>query len=264
MRWDPAQYARYDNERGRPFIDLLARIDHPAPRRVVDLGCGPGNLTALLAARWPEAVIEGIDSSPEMIAQAAGVEGAAFRVEDVTAWRPPPDADVVISNATLQWVPTHRELLRVWAAALPSDGWLAFQVPGNFDAPSHTLMRALAASPRWAPLVADVLRHHDAVSSPADYANLLLDAGLRVDVWETTYLHLLTGPDPVLDWVRGTGLRPILAALAGKSSPDAGDSRAAPDVFEAEYGAALRAAYPATAHGTLFPFRRIFAVGHKP
>jgi trans-aconitate 2-methyltransferase len=264
MRWDPAQYARYGNERGRPFVDLVARVDHPAPRRVVDLGCGPGTLTALLAARWPEAVVEGIDSSPDMIAQTAGVEGATFRVEDVTTWRPPPDADVIISNATLQWVPTHRELLRAWAAALPADGWLAFQVPGNFDAPSHALMRALASSPRWAPLVGEVLRHHDTVSSPAEYATLLLDAGLRVDVWETTYLHVLGGPDPVLDWVRGTGLRPILAALANKSGPDAGDPRPAADVFEAEYAAELRAAYPATEHGTLFPFRRIFAVGHKP
>jgi trans-aconitate 2-methyltransferase len=264
MRWDPAQYARYDKERGRPFVDLLSRIAHPAPRRVVDLGCGTGSLTALLAARWPEALVEGVDSSPEMIEQAEAVEGATFRVEDVTTWRLPPDADVVISNATLQWVPSHRELLGAWAAALPGDGWLAFQVPGNFDAPSHRLMRALATSPRWSALVGDVLRHHDNVGSPAEYAALLLDAGLEVDAWETTYLHLLTGPDPVLHWVRGTGLRPVLAALADKSGPDAADSRPATEVFEAEYAAELRASYPATEHGTLFPFRRIFVAAHKP
>jgi trans-aconitate 2-methyltransferase len=264
MRWDPAEYSRYADERGRPFIDLLTRIDCPAPRRVVDVGCGPGNLTALLASRWPSSVIEGLDSSPEMIARATSVDGVAFRVEDAAAWTMPGDADVVISNATLQWVPGHQELLRGWAASLPADGWLAFQVPGNFGAPSHTLMRSLAASPRWAPLVGDVLRHHDAVGTPSDYARLLLDAGLAAQAWETTYLHVLAGRDPVLDWVRGTGLRPVLAALADQRGPDPGDERPAVEVFEAEYAAELRAAYPPTDHGTLFPFRRIFAVAHKP
>jgi trans-aconitate 2-methyltransferase len=263
MRWDPAQYSRYADERGRPFIDLLARIDCAAPRRVVDVGCGPGNLTARLAARWPSAVVEGLDSSPEMISRAASVDGVTFRVEDAASWTMPPDADVVISNATLQWVPGHQDLLRGWAASLPAGGWLAFQVPGNFDAPSHALMRSLATSPRWAPLVGDALRHHDAVDTPEGYAALLLDAGCTADVWETTYLHVLAGTDPVLDWVRGTGLRPILAALAGRAAPDPGEPRPAVDVFEGEYSTALRAAYPATEHGTLFPFRRIFAVAHS-
>ena len=264
MRWDPAQYSRYADERGRAFLDLLARIDCAAPRRVVDVGCGPGNLTALLTQRWPSALVEGLDSSPEMIARASTVDAVAFRVEDATAWTMPADADVVISNATLQWVPGHRDLLRGWAASLPAGGWLAFQVPGNFEAPSHTVMRALAESPRWAPLVGDVLRHHDAVGAPSDYAHLLLGAGLRADVWETTYLHVLTGPDPVLEWVRGTGLRPVLAALAERPGPDGGDARPASESFEAEYAAALRLAYPPTPHGTLFAFRRIFAVGRKP
>ncbi|MFN2518878.1 MAG: trans-aconitate 2-methyltransferase [Jatrophihabitantaceae bacterium] len=264
MRWDPHQYERFAAERGRPFRDLLARIDCPSPRRVVDLGCGPGNLTGLLAARWPSALIEGVDSSPEMIARAASVEGVTFRVEDVAAWIMPPDTDVIISNATLQWVPRHQDLVRAWATSLPPGGWLAFQVPGNFDSPSHTLMRSLAASPRWAPLVGDALRHHDAVDSPENYARLLLHAKLTVEVWATTYLHVLTGRDPVLEWMRGTGLRPVLAALADRPAPGAGETRPAAEVFEAEYGAQLRAAYPATAHGTLFPFHRIFAVAHRP
>jgi trans-aconitate 2-methyltransferase len=265
MRWDPSQYARYSDERARPFLDLVARIFHDEPRRVVDLGCGPGTLTALLARRWPGATVEGIDSSPEMIERAAAEAGAglSFRVADVASWQPPPDADVVVSNATLQWVPGHRELLRAWAAALPADGWLAFQVPGNFDAPSHAMMRSLAESPRWAPVLGDVLRHHDAVAEPSAYAALLLDAGLAADVWETTYLHLLSGPDPVLEWVRGTGLRPVLAALAEADGTAVPDSPSAAE-FEASYAAQLRAAYPATEHGTVFPFRRIFAVAHNP
>jgi trans-aconitate 2-methyltransferase len=270
VRWDPAQYTRYADERGRPFLDLLARVGAHAPRRVVDLGCGPGNLTALLRERWPSAIVEGLDSSPEMIERArTDVPGVQFAVGDVRTWTMPADCDVLISNATLQWVPEHRELLRSWADALPSGGWLAMQVPGNFDAPSHQLMRSLATSPRWAPLVGDVLRH-DVVATPAGYAAVLLDAGLEVDVWETTYLHLLQGEDPVLEWVRGTGLRPILAALSASPhgatsfdaeiwSADGGSGR-----FEREYAALLREAYPPTAHGTLFEFRRIFAVAHKP
>jgi len=253
VRWDPAQYTRFADERGRPFVDLLARVGAPAPRRVVDLGCGPGNLTALLAARWPSALVEGLDSSPEMIERArADVPTVRFSVGDVRSWTMPADCDVLISNATLQWVPGHLDLLRDWAAALPSGGWLAIQVPGNFDAPSHSLMRSLATSPRWAPLIGDVLRH-DLAATPARYAELLLDAGLQVDVWETTYLHRLAGDDAVLEWVRGTGLRPILAALSSAAAE-----------FEREYAALLRAAYPRTAHGTLFSFRRVFAVARRP
>lgn len=255
MRWDPSQYARYADERGRPFADLLGRIDAPAPRRVIDLGCGPGTLTAGLAERWPDAVIEGVDSSAEMIASAAPLTTGrlSFRLGDVADFAVPRDADVVLSNATLQWVPGHRELLTRWAAELPAGGWLAFQVPGNFDSPSHVLMRTLADSPRWAGRLGGVLRHDDAVAEPGEYADLLLAAGLQVDVWETTYVHVLNGEDPVLEWVRGTGLRPVLAAL-----PDADAAE-----FSAEYGAELRAAYPAGPSGTLFPFRRIFAVAHR-
>ena len=256
MHWDPTQYIRYADQRGRPFLDLTARIQHDSPRRVVDLGCGPGNLTVVLAQRWPHAEVEGIDSSPEMIEQAHPLtsDRLTFRVGDLAEWLVPQDADVVVSNATLQWVPGDVELLRSWATALPTGGWLAIQVPGNFDAPSHTLMRTLATSPRWAATVGDVLRHHDSVASPISYAELLLDAGLAVDVWETTYVHQLSGRDPVLEWARGTGLRPVSVALSDDERVE----------FETEYAAALRVAYPETEHGTLFPFRRIFAVAHKP
>ncbi|WP_375477422.1 trans-aconitate 2-methyltransferase [uncultured Jatrophihabitans sp.] len=256
MDWNPTQYLRYADERERPFADLLARIDCAAPRAVVDLGCGPGRLTATLAQRWPAARIEGVDSSAAMIESARPLEtpNIRFRVADVAEWTPEPDIDVIVSNATLQWVPEHRSLLTRWAAAMPAGGWLAMQVPGNFDAPSHVLMRELAASARWAARLAGVLRHAGAVDSPPGYAQLLAAAGLSVDVWETTYLHVLRGADPVLEWVRGTGLRPVLAALPADEAAQ----------FEQEYAALLRTAYPAEADGTtLFPFRRIFAVGQR-
>jgi trans-aconitate 2-methyltransferase len=254
MRWDPAQYGRFANERNRAFLDLTARIDATAPRHVVDVGCGPGNLTGLLAKRWPGAVVEGIDSSPEMISAAADVGGVAFSVGDAADWQPTGDVDVVVSNAVLQWIPRHQQLMAQWASAVPGGGWLAVQVPGNFDSPSHTLMRQLADHQRWAPQLRNVVHDTDAVGTPQSYAAVLLDAGLTADVWETTYLHVLQGDDPVLEWLRGTGLRPLLAEL----SPDEADE------FSAQLGAELRNAYPKGPHGTLFPFRRVFAVGHKP
>jgi trans-aconitate 2-methyltransferase len=253
VEWDPAQYGRYTDERGRPFADLVARIAARTPRHVVDLGCGPGNLTALLAARWPRTRVEGLDSSQEMIAAASSVPRVTFRLADMARWQPCPDTDVVVSSAALQWVPGHVDLLRAWAAALRPGAWLAWQVPGNFASPSHSLLRSLAESPRWRTALGGVLRHHDFVASSAEYTGLLLEAGFTADTWETTYLHVLAGPDPVLEWMRGTGLRPVLAAL---SSADAAE-------FEASYSVALRAAYPATPHGTILPFRRIFAVGRK-
>jgi trans-aconitate 2-methyltransferase len=252
MEWDPRQYGRFAAERGRPFEDLLARVHARSPRRVVDLGCGTGALTALLADRWPAARVEGIDAAPEMIAAAAD-ERVSLRVGDVADWTPEPDVDVVVSNATLQWVPTHRTLLARWAQALPRDGWLAFQVPGNFGSPSHTALRSLAESAEWASSLAGVLRHEGAVGTASDYAELLLEAGLAVDAWETTYVHVLSGLDPVLEWVRGTALRPVMAALPGAEYRR----------FEGQLAERLRDAYPATPHGTLFPFRRVFAVGHR-
>ncbi|MFF6880157.1 trans-aconitate 2-methyltransferase [Streptomyces sp. NPDC012474] len=267
--WDPAQYLRHAGHRARPFTDLLARVPElptrqPAGRpRIADLGCGPGNVTALLAARWPTALITGYDTSPEMLDKARadhqGPTPAGGRLDfahaDVRTWTPDEPFDLIVSNATLQWVPGHAERFADWAAGLKPGGTLAFQVPGNFDAPSHRLMRELAGSPRRRGRLDGTLRHTDAVLDPEAYLERLTSLGCAADVWETTYIHLLQGEDPVLDWVKGTGLRPVLTALA--------DDPEARDEFVAEYRAALREAYPTGAHGTPFPFRRVFAVARK-
>ncbi|RJL33610.1 trans-aconitate 2-methyltransferase [Bailinhaonella thermotolerans] len=252
--WDPTQYGRYADERSRPFFDLIARVRAEKPRRVADLGCGSGELTATLAERWPDAVVTGLDSSEAMIAKAVAANpGVEFAVADLRDWQPEPDTDVVVSSAVFQWVPGHRELLVDWAERLPAGAWLAFQVPGNFAAPSHEAIRRVCASPRWT-VVADVPRP-DPVSSPAEYLDLLTACGLDVEAWETTYLHVLPGDDPVLEWVKGTALRPILDRL-----PDP-EERAA---FLADLGARLREAYPRKPYGTVFPFRRVFVVARKP
>ena len=239
--WDPGLYLDFDDHRSRPFADLLARVGARDPRHVVDAGCGPGHLTAVLASRWPDARVSAFDSSPDMVAAARerGIDATQVSVED---WVP--EGDVIVSNAVLQWVPGHRELLRRWLAVLPDEGWLAVQVPGNFRAPSHVLARDTAER------FGVPLRDAATVAEPADYAEDLAGAA-AVDVWETTYLQRLTGDDPVLRWISGTALRPVRDAL-----PD--DAYAA---LTAELAPRLRQAYPARSDGsTWFPFRRIFVV----
>jgi trans-aconitate 2-methyltransferase len=260
MRWDPEQYGRYADERGRPFADLTGRI-HPArpPRLVVDLGCGPGLLTASLAERWPDAEVIGVDSSPEMIARAMPLSGGGlgFVRADLRTWTPPGPVDVMVANASLHWVPQHVQLLPTLVDRLAPGGTLALQVPHNFDAPSHLLLHELRNTPRWRSTIGDdvapdLIRVAES-GGAAEYLAVLAGAGCTVDVWETTYLHVLTGPDPVLEWMRGTGARPTLAAL-----PDVERAE-----FEREYAGLLRTAYPPQEFGTVLPFRRVFAVGHR-
>jgi trans-aconitate 2-methyltransferase len=257
--WDPGQYQLFAGYRSRPFHDLLARVGAADPGLVADLGCGPGELTAALAERWPGADVTGVDSSPEMIAAArelqagAGPGSAAARVSftlgDLRDWRPERPAGVIVANAVLQWLPDQLAVLAGWPARLAPGGWLALQVPGNFDQPGHEIIRQLAASPRWRPVLGGIELNRQTVQ-PADYLDVLARAGCEVDVWETTYLHVLPGPDPVLDWYKGSGLRPVLAALRPGQAAD----------FLAEYGELVRAAYPQQAYGTVLPFRRVFAV----
>lgn len=249
--WNPETYLNFADHRGRPFFELLARIGARAPRRVADLGCGPGNLTATLTQRWPDAVVEAWDSSSEMVA-AARERGVDARVGAIEEWEPGPDTDVVVSNAALQWVPSHRELIVRWAGQLSAGAWLAFQVPGNFDSPSHRAIRTVARSDAFAEALRDMpWRDAHQVDDPLDYAGLLTDAGCVVDTWETTYVHELTGETPVLDWITGTALTQVRSRLD--------------DHAWQEYRRAiiplLAEAYPRRPDGiTYFPFRRVFVV----
>ena len=269
-RWKPSRYGQFAGERAQPFFDLTSRILTESPRRVVDLGCGPGTLTRTLAERWPEAEVVGYDSSPEMLAEARTLAEAGVQAEEgaqadpplnlrfeqlaIEDWTPGPTDDVVVTNAALQWVPTHTELLPRWFAALADGATFAMQVPGNFGSKSHTLLGATAEAPEWNDRLGSLfLRDEDAVLTSEGYLALALDAGLATVAWSTTYLHLLHGRDAVLDWSRGTRLRPVLSLL-----DDADGAR-----FEEQYAAALREAYPEGPHGTVYPFLRHFLVATK-
>ncbi|WUH93175.1 trans-aconitate 2-methyltransferase [Streptomyces sp. NBC_00433] len=261
--WDPHQYLRHATHRTRPFLDLLARITElpgGGSPRIADVGCGPGNVTALLAGRWPAARITGLDSSREMLATAAQYAGPTpgggtmdFRRADAAEWTPDEPYDLIVSNAALQWVPGHADRFGDWLDHVTPGGILAFQVPGNFTAPSHALLAELCDTPQWRGRLDGHGRRYVHILSPADYLERLTVLGCEVvDVWESTYVQLLQGEDPVLEWTKGTALRPVLTALDG----DPGATRE----FVAQYRDLLRKAYPPGAHGTVFPFRRIFAV----
>lgn len=254
--WNPAQYLRYNSERTRPFADLLARVPQQEPALIVDLGCGPGNGTALLRARWPQARIIGIDGSADMIEAATAsntdplVEYRHQTIEDwlaeveETGTRP----DLIVSNAVFHWIENHIDLMPRIAEALADGGSFAFQVAGNFLAPTHALLREIAAEPEFAPYISTKLI--DSVTPAGAYVEALSGDGWDVDAWETTYQHVLQGQDPVYEWLAGAGARPVLTAL-----PDGVRDR-----FADRYRAALREAYPASSVGTILPFRRIFAV----
>jgi trans-aconitate 2-methyltransferase len=255
VMWDAAQYLRFGGERARPFFDLLAQVGAENPKYVADLGCGPGNLTAVLAERWPRARVVGVDNSPEMITVAGeipGIPALSFELGDVRDWRPECPPDVLVCNAVLQWVPGHHDLLLRWADMLAPGGWLAFQLPGNFDSPSHAIVRELAGSPRWRALLSDAELNRQA-GDPREYAELLARPGYEIDAWETSYVHILRGENPVLEWTRGTTLRPVLSALDAEQAAS----------FVEEYGERLRQAYDHGPFGTMFSFRRVFTVLHR-
>ncbi|HSV40628.1 MAG TPA: methyltransferase domain-containing protein [Nocardioidaceae bacterium] len=244
MQWDPQGYLAYGDERARPFVDLVSRIGADNPATVVDLGCGQGTMTALLQQRWPLADVLGVDSSPEMVAAA---EGVRVELGDIRTWDG--EADVVLSNAALQWVPGHVSLLPRLASR--ARAWFAFQVPGNFEAPTHTIRRELAEDTRFEPYLYDVERPDS--HGPEIYLDVLQREGWEVDAWETTYLHVLQGDDAVFTWVSATGARPTLQALPEPVR----------DEFVREFKARLDTAYPPTPQGVVMPFRRVFVVARR-
>lgn len=254
--WDPGQYLKFADHRLRPALDLLAQIPLGDPRRVYDLGCGPGTVTRLLAERWPNARVVGIDSSADMLAKARKeAPSVAFEQADIARWSPPAPADLLFTNATLHWLDDHATLLPRLAAQLTPGGVLAIQMPDNRQSPSHLLMDEAAATGPWHARLAKLRSVYGAMQSPDAYYRMLAPVARHVDLWETTYLHVLpesTGGDhPVVEWTKGTALRPYLDAL---EEPE----RAA---FLAAYAARIAVAYPRQPDGrTLLPFRRIFIV----
>lgn len=256
-RWDPGQYTKFADDRLRPAIELLGRIPLEAPVEIYDVGCGAGTVTRMIAEKWPFATVYGLDNSREMLEKAAKESARVQWVEtDIRSWKPMKTPDLIFSNATLQWVEKHEELFPCLVRYLNPGGCLAVQMPLSWDLPSHRFMRETLADggPEGQALGTEVLRESMArrwVEDATVYYHLLSDYTSSLDIWETEYLHVLRGDDPVLEWVTGTGLRPILNSLNGDAL----------DLFLKKYRSRLRTAYPARPDGiTLYPFRRLFMV----
>ncbi|MFZ1754485.1 MAG: methyltransferase domain-containing protein [Caldilineaceae bacterium] len=256
-QWDPQQYLKFADHRLRPALELLDRVPLESPRLIYDLGCGGGQITRLIAERWPNAQVVGVDNSPQMLAQAAEEPSRIEWVEaDVHNWSPAASPDLIYSNATLQWLDGHATLFPRLGEALAAGGCLAVQMPLSWGMPSHRLMRDTLADGGVAgqPLGTEALRQSMArkwVADAGDYYDLLAGRTSSLDIWETEYMQVLVGDDPIFEWVKGTGLRPILNSLEGQER----------ETFVAEYTRRLRVAYPAKSDGrTLYPFRRLFLV----
>lgn len=259
-RWDPQQYLKFGDHRLRPALELLERVPIESPRLVYDLGCGDGTLARLMAERWPEATVIGVDNSPQML-EKAGAEPSRvqWREADIQHWSPEQPPDFIYSNATLQWLDGHERLFPRLLECLAPDGCLAVQMPLSWGMPSHRLMRETLADggADGGSLGSEELRRSVGrkwVLDAEEYYDLLVGQAAGLDIWETEYLQVLSGPDPVLEWVTGTGLRPILNGLEGAEK----------ERFLAEYARRLRAAYPTRPDGhTLYPFRRLFTVATR-
>jgi trans-aconitate 2-methyltransferase len=252
--WSAAQYLKFEDERTRPARDLLAQVPLSTPARVVDLGCGPGNSTELLAERWPEAKIEGVDSAPDMIdAARLRLPARRFRLADVAAWKAERPVDVLFANAVFQWVPDHLAVLDRLMDQLAPGGALAVQMPDNLGEPTHLLMEEVARSAGFAEAFEGLALRRDALPAPAAYIDRLGRKG-RVDVWRTTYHHALADAFAIVEWMKGTGLRPYLAPLDDKRQA----------AFLEAYRARIAASYPPLADGrVLLRFPRLFMVALK-
>ncbi len=255
--WDPNQYLKFADHRLRPALELLGRVPLAAPRVVYDLGCGSGHIARLMSQQWPSATVYGLDQSPEMLAQAAAEPSSVHWLEaNIRDWVPREAPDLIYSNATLQWLDDHRDLFPRLMGYVNPGGCLAVQMPLSWDMPSHRLMRHTLehGGPDGTAIGDDTVLaavRRKWVEDAEVYYDLLSPLGQQLDIWETEYLQVLAGEDPVLEWVKGTGLRPILNGLG----------EADRQVFLDAYQQALRDAYPQRTDGqTLYPFRRLFIV----
>lgn len=249
--WSPAQYLKFEDERSRPARDLLARVPLEDPAAVVDIGCGPGNSTELLVERFPGAAVTGLDTSPAMLAEArTRLPSARFVEADAADWRPESPVDLIFANAVLQWVPDHLGAIGRLMEALNPGGVLAFQVPDNLDEPSHVAMRETAADGPWRGRFAEPIRR-EPIAPPAVYYDRLRPGAASVEIWHTAYYHPLADAPAIVEWVKGTGLRPYLDRLGE-------DERTA---YLAAYQARIAEAYPPLGDGrVLLKFPRLFVV----
>jgi len=255
ISWDASQYGRFERERAQPFFDLVARLPDGAVRRAADLGCGPGALTRTLALRWPDALVWGVDSSADML-RAARSEPALpnlrFVEGDLATWEPEAPLDRIVSNAALQWLPDHARVLASLVGRLAPGGALAVQMPNTDDAPTHRALAELCDEPPWREkLGRAALRPR--IESPAWYADHLASLGLDVELWETTYYHRLARPSDVVEWIKGSALRPVISGLAARDA----------EAFLAAYTARIERLYPAGPHGVLLPYPRLFFVAAR-
>lgn len=253
--WNTNQYLKFSSQRDRPFFDLLARVEHDNAKHVVDLGCGTGHLTAKLLGKFPNAQILGVDSSTQMLekAQPYSQTHLEFIQADIATWEPKKPLDVIVSNAALQWLEDHETLIPNLAALLEPDGVLAVQMPINFDQPSHTILQELCSGQTWKPYLNGYSSKLRAPKAASWYVATLFSLGFEVDAWETTYQHILQGENAVLEWVKGTALRPVLDALTPELHSN----------FLEELGAQYLEVYPQQSFGTLFPFNRLLFVARK-
>ena len=254
MTWSASQYVKFEDERTRPVWDLVARLPVSGVRRAADIGCGPGNSTEVLRSRYPDAEIVGIDSSPDMIAAARKrLPDIAFEIADIVGWGGS-NFDVILANAVIQWIPDHESLLPALIARLAPGGALAVQTPDNLDEPSHRLMREVAADGPWASKLADAAKARATRRDPDWHFRLLRNHASRVELWRTTYFHPLAGAHAVVEWLKGTGLRPFLDPLEARER----------EAYLAAYEASIAGAYPAEADGVvLLPFPRLFFVATR-
>ena len=250
--WCARQYLKFEDERTRPPRDLLAQVPLQSPRRVVDLGCGPGNSTELLIRRYPDAEVTGLDSSPDMLRQARErLPDRAFEQADLASWSPRERTDLLFANAVFQWVPDHPAVLRRLIERLPDGGVLAVQMPDNTDEPALALMREVAGKGPWASTLAAARAARDDLPKPAAYYDLLRPLCAHLDIWHAVYNHVMAGPQAIVEWFRGSALRPFLSALDD-------DMRGG---FVADYSAQIARAYPARFDGkVLLRFPRLFIV----